>query len=284
MKGGSTMNNSSMFDSYYTFMEKNSDPRTADWFFVSGLGPLVTLLSTYLYFCTSVGPRFMRDRKPFELKHTMLVYNFSQILMSAFLVYEGLASGWYNDYSYTCQPVDYSDNPKAMRMASAVWWYFMTKLIELLDTVFFVLRKKTRQISFLHLFHHTIMPICAWIGTKFLPGGHGTFLGVINSFIHIIMYGYYLVAGLGPEYQKYLWWKQHLTSLQLIQFVMIFTHNFTVMFRDCSYPKGINFLLSLNAGVFIYLFGKFYVDNYIKANRKKNDDVKPVSNGKAKAC
>lgn len=56
------------------------------------------------------------------------------------------------------------------QMAAAVWWYFMAKIIELLDTVFFVLRKKNRQISTLHVYHHFMMPICSWIGTKFLPG------------------------------------------------------------------------------------------------------------------
>lgn len=55
-------------------------------------------------------------------------------------------------------------------MAAAVWWYFAAKIIELLDTIFFVLRKKNRQITFLHLYHHFMMPICAWIGVKFLPG------------------------------------------------------------------------------------------------------------------
>lgn len=38
-------------------------------------------------------------------------------------------------------------------------------------------------------------------------GGHGTLLGLINSFIHVIMYAYYLLAAMGPQYQKYLWWK-----------------------------------------------------------------------------
>lgn len=50
----------------------------------------------------------------------------------------------------------------------------------------------------------------------FILGGHGTLLGMINSFIHIIMYGYYFVSSLGPQYQKYLWWKKHLTSMQMV--------------------------------------------------------------------
>lgn len=79
-----------------------------------------------------------------------------------------------------------------------------------------------------------MMPICGWIGTRFLPGnglnmistkasfnliagGHGTLLGLINSFIHIIMYSYYLLSSMGPQYQKYLWWKKHLTAMQMVR-------------------------------------------------------------------
>lgn len=55
-------------------------------------------------------------------------------------------------------------------MARAVWLYYMCKITELLDTVFFVLRKKQKQISFLHLYHHTLMPICGFIGIKYFAG------------------------------------------------------------------------------------------------------------------
>lgn len=97
-----------------------------------------------------------------------------------------------------------------------MWFYFLCKIVELLDTVFFILRKKEKQVSFLHLYHHAMMPICSWIGVKFLPGGHGTLLGLINSFIHIIMYSYYFLAALGPQFQKYLWWKKYLTVMQMV--------------------------------------------------------------------
>ena len=42
-------------------------------------------------------------------------------------------------------------------------------------------------------------------------------LGVINSFVHIIMYSYYLLAALGPNVQKYLWWKKYITTLQMVR-------------------------------------------------------------------
>lgn len=266
-----------------------NDPRTKDWFLVTGPGPLLMIVVTYIYFSTSAGPRYMRDRKPYTLRNTLIVYNFIQVLLSIYLVYEGLMAGWWNDYSFRCQPVDYSNNPKAMRMARGVYLYFICKLIELLDTVFFVFRKKQRQISFLHVYHHAMMPICAWIGVRYVPGGQSTLLGVINSFIHVIMYTYYMLSAFGPEIQKYLWWKRYLTSLQLVQFSIILIHNGQVLFTDCNYPKVLSFLLTVNAAFFIYLFGSFYVINYTKRSELRkfkkvtNDGIQLDESSKTKA-
>nr|BBF94989.1 elongation of very long chain fatty acids protein 9 [Orthetrum albistylum] len=259
---------SQVVDKYFEFMETKSDPRTSEWFLMSGPGPLVFILVTYLYFCNKVGPQWMEKRKPYDLKPLLIAYNLIQVLFSVWLVWEGLQGGWLHHYNLKCQPVDYSNDPVAIRMANACWWYFFCKLIELLDTVFFVLRKKNNQISFLHLYHHTLMPVCAWIGTKFLPGGHGTFLGVINSFVHIIMYFYYMMSAMGPQYQKYLWWKKYLTTLQMVQFCMIFIHSSQLLIYECNYPKTIIVLLGINALFFLGLFGNFYRKSYKARNMK----------------
>lgn len=47
-------------------------------------------------------------------------------------------------------------------------------------------------------------------------GGLGTFHGMINAMVHIIMYTYYGLCTLGPAFQKYLWWKKHMTTIQLV--------------------------------------------------------------------
>ncbi len=39
----------------------------------------------------------------------------------------------------------------------------------------------------------------------------------MNAFIHVLMYTYYGLAGLGPHVQKYLWWKRYLTRIQLVR-------------------------------------------------------------------
>lgn len=40
-----------------------------------------------------------------------------------------------------------------------------------MDTIFFMLRKRSRQITLLHVYHHSTMPILWWIGVKWVPGG-----------------------------------------------------------------------------------------------------------------
>jgi len=47
-------------------------------------------------------------------------------------------------------------------------------------------------------------------------GGHSTFFGLLNTFVHIVMYTYYMFSAMGPQYQKYLWWKKYLTTLQMV--------------------------------------------------------------------
>lgn len=127
------------------------------------------------------------------------------------------------------------------------------------------------------------MPICGWIGATFVAGGHPTLLGVINSFIHVFMYTYYMLSAFGPHMQKYLWWKKYLTAMQIIQFIVIFFHNVQMLFTSCNFPKPLSFLLTLNSVIFIYMFGSFYIKNYMKSNEhrepKANGAVNGISNG-----
>lgn len=64
------------------------DPRTNDWPLIKSPVPGLTILGLYLYFVNSWGPRFMKDRKPFQFKNTLLVYNFVQVLISVYLFTE----------------------------------------------------------------------------------------------------------------------------------------------------------------------------------------------------
>uniref|UniRef100_A0A0C9RDQ9 Elongation of very long chain fatty acids protein n=1 Tax=Fopius arisanus TaxID=64838 RepID=A0A0C9RDQ9_9HYME len=255
-------------ENYRDLMDNKSDPRVNDWPLMSGPLPTFLICIFYAYFVKVLGPKLMENRKPFGLRRVMIGYNLFQVIFSTWLFYESLASGWWNDYSFRCQPVDYSKSPKAMRMAGGCWWYFISKFTEFLDTIFFLLRKKNDHISTLHVIHHGIMPMSTWFGVKFTPGGHSTFFGLLNTFVHIVMYGYYLLAALGPKVQPYLWWKKYLTTLQMVQFVLVFLHTFQLLFIECNYPKAFVWWIGLHAVLFFFLFRDFYVRAYTKRQGK----------------
>ncbi|XP_074036572.1 very long chain fatty acid elongase AAEL008004 [Leptinotarsa decemlineata] len=249
-------------DRYQTVIDKISDPRTADWPLMQSPVPTLMMVLGYLYVIIFLGPRMMENRKPFKLREVLIIYNGAQVLYSLFMLYEHLMSGWFWDYSYKCQPVDYSHNSKALRMANLCWWYYISKLTEFADTLFFVLRKKDSQVSFLHLYHHSLTPVETWCLVKFLAGGHGTFSNLINNLVHVIMYSYYMIAAMGPEYQKYLWWKKYLTTIQLLQFTLVFIHSAQLLWLDCGYPKLIGGFLLLHSTIFFGLFTHFYYQTY----------------------
>ena len=55
------------------------DVRVDDWPLMNSPLPTVALCALYFFIVKSVGPRFMRDRKPFDLKNTIIVYNLFQV-------------------------------------------------------------------------------------------------------------------------------------------------------------------------------------------------------------
>lgn len=77
----------------------------------------ISIILTYLTFVLVAGPYYMRDRKPMKLKNTLIYYNAFQVALSAYMFYEHLMAGWWNDYSFSCQPIDYSDSPKPKRVS-----------------------------------------------------------------------------------------------------------------------------------------------------------------------
>lgn len=249
------------------------DPRQDSWILMKSQTPTLIMSLAYILVSTWLGPKLMENRKPFEgLRPFMVAYNAFQVVFCTWLVFELGMGGWFGFYSFRCQACDFSDDPRATRMLHATYWYYFSKLIDFLDTIFFVLRKKYSMISLLHVSHHALMPACAWNGVRFQPGGHITLLCILNSFIHVVMYGYYLLAAMGPRVRPYLWWKKYLTTMQMIQFVIIFVHSFQMLFIDCpGVPKAASQLVMGHSLLLLLLFGNFYINAY---RGKRNREVK----------
>lgn len=63
-----------------------ADPRVKDFFFMSNPFYMLGTIILYLYFVLKWGPKFMENRKPFNLDKIMVVYNVIQIIACLYLV------------------------------------------------------------------------------------------------------------------------------------------------------------------------------------------------------
>uniref|UniRef100_A0A0A9VVC6 Elongation of very long chain fatty acids protein n=1 Tax=Lygus hesperus TaxID=30085 RepID=A0A0A9VVC6_LYGHE len=259
----------SALDAFHELLDTHGDPRMKGYPLMDTPWPTFALMVTYIFGVKYFGPKLMEKRKPFELKRVLIFYNLVEIVISIVALYEAYVVGWFTHYSWRCQPIDRSDTPLNRRLVRGVWLYYISKFIELFDTIFFVMRKKNDQVSKLHVYHHSIMPFNTWVTAKFLPGGHATFGGVLNSFVHVIMYTYYLLAALGPSMRKYLWWKKYLTTFQIIQFVMVFYHSMQLFFIDCEVPIVFGWSIMFHAILFFVLFRQFYNEAYVSGDKSK---------------
>lgn len=277
---------------FYAWALTQSDKRVENWLLMSTYTPTLLLTALYLLIVW-IAPKYMQSREPIKFKYTLFVYNAVLVIINFHICFELFTATWKRNYSYSCQTVDYSDDPDETRIAKALWWYYFSKLVEFLDTVFFIARKKNNQVSFLHVYHHASMFPIWWIGVKWVAGGQSFFGAMINSGIHVIMYSYYGISALGPEFQKYLWWKRYLTRLQLVQFIAGMLHAGQSLVVGCSYPIWMQWALIVYGSSILGLFLNFYFHAYIKPKPKDSrnghtanghaTNGHAISNGKKKS-
>lgn len=149
---------------------QNEDQRIRNYFLIRSPASVLMIVSFYLIFVKVLGPRLMKDRKPFDLSKVLLIYNTFQVAFNAIIFYK-FSNVWINDYNWRCEPLHRGTNPREMMILNASYLFFLSKIPELLDTVFFVMRKKSNQATMLHIIHHAAMPFITGFGAKFFPGG-----------------------------------------------------------------------------------------------------------------
>ncbi|XP_077415199.1 elongation of very long chain fatty acids protein 1a [Vanacampus margaritifer] len=262
---------------FYDDLLSKCDARVKDYPMVNCPIKMTSLLVGYVIFSVYLGPRLMANRKPFNLNTVMVLYNFGMVAFNAFIVYEFMMSGWGTTFTWRCDLIDPSSSPQTLRMVRVAWLFFFSKFIELFDTVFFVLRKKQNQITFLHVFHHSFMPWSWWWGIMLTPaGGMGSFHAMVNSSVHVIMYTYYGLAAAGPRFQKFLWWKKYMTAIQLMQFIMVSVHISQYYFMEkCDYQMPLWIHLIWMYGIlFFVLFSNFWLQAYIRGKRLPTTQIK----------
>ncbi|XP_051936510.1 elongation of very long chain fatty acids protein 5 [Hippocampus zosterae] len=147
------------------------------------------------------------------------------------------------------------------QVMNVLWWYYFSKFIELMDTVFFILRKNNHQLTFLHVYHHISMLNIWWFVLNWLPCGHSYFGPTLNSFVHVVMYSYYGLSAI-PAMRPYLWWKKYITQLQLIQFFLTVLQTLGAIIWPCGVPIGWLYFQIIYMSTLTVFFSNFYIQTY----------------------
>ncbi|XP_075983193.1 very long chain fatty acid elongase 5-like [Anticarsia gemmatalis] len=252
---------------YYYLNDEIKDHRSQDWPLMRTPWPGLAIVCVYLLTVTKWLPDYMKNRPAFELRTPMAIYNAAQILGCIFIFYKSLTLGWLSHYSFVCQAPD--EGPNSVEYAWYVCYgYFVMKLVDLLDTIFFVLRKKQNQVSFLHVYHHFGMVAVAWSIVKWVPGGHCTLLITLNCAVHTVMYTYYLLTAWDESYKQSIWWKKYVTQMQILQFSILLIHFIgLVMTPVCAFPRPPAYILLPQNVFMLLLFSDFYYRTYIKSKK-----------------
>ncbi|XP_076680738.1 very long chain fatty acid elongase AAEL008004-like isoform X1 [Andrena cerasifolii] len=252
-----------LLELYHYYNTELADVRTNNWPLVSSPIPIATITFAYLYFVLRCGPKYMKDKSPYSCLTFIRFYNVVQIVSNWLIVYHVFEAGWYEDYFFYCVKPDYSCNPKPYKMCKILWYTYILKIIDYVETGVFVLRKKDGQISFLHLYHHVSTVFLAWFFVKYFALGTALSVIVVNSAIHVIMYTYYLLSTIGPSIQLNLQpVKPIITIVQMIQFVALIALGFQIFLPSCIDGKIPGIVMMVNLMINFILFYDFYKKSY----------------------
>ena len=171
----------------------------------------------------------MSARKAMNIPKALLVlYNAVQVVINAYVAY-AIAS----PLGGRVWGIGLVDTPLVRH---GVFLHYLCKYLDMIDTLIIVLRKKSEQLSFLHLWHHsTIVIVWGWVVNTWPTGAEGgsaayAYGAWINSIIHVIMYFYYglTAVGIKPPFKKAV------TMCQLTQFASCITHAIAALFLDTT--------------------------------------------------
>ncbi|XP_053206726.1 elongation of very long chain fatty acids protein 7-like [Panonychus citri] len=209
------------------------------WFPTLKGGPwaILCIIGCYLYFVTNLGPRLMKNREPFELRSILLVHNIIKIILYSIVLILG---SWCIDggsKATKCELFNFDGDDLKTRITISIGLeYYLLKYFDLMDTIYFVLKKKTSQVTSAHLIHHSLMPLLFYVAYKFCPSLHLGLIPIVNSFIHFLTATYHIICTIDPS-RKHIYrnWARYLFHLQMIQFVffIIIFLNMVYLMEDC---------------------------------------------------
>ena len=247
----------------------------------------LSIYSAVLYVITIfAGRRFMQAYSRFDLTYTLAAWSGLLAVFSALGTIRFIPNMYYSITKHGLH--DSVCNAKWPYMPVVAFWtslFSISKIIELGDTVFIVLRKQ--PLIFLHWYHHITVLIYTWYSYTDRASS-GRWYITMNFAVHSVMYAYYAMRAL--KYRAPKWVRMGITMFQLSQMVVGVTIGIYVYkLKQSNVPCGVsdnNMRLSfLMYFSYFLLFVKFFYDAYInppqRPSNPKPSATSNLSNGVA---
>jgi elongation of very long chain fatty acids protein 6 len=208
---------------------------------------------------------WMRCRPAFDLSKVMIVWNSALAIFSMFATWR-----YGEEFFYVLKnrpfyhSVCYATNPSSV----AAFWaccFALSKVAELIDTVFVLLRKK--PLIFLHWYHHAVVLVYVWHSACELTAAGRWFI-FMNYAVHSIMYTYYAITSAGFRLPRTL--SMCVTTLQTTQ--MLIGVGISIYVARLKWTQGFSFCQQSNENLilcfviyisFAFLFMRFFAKAYL---------------------
>lgn len=255
----------------YTFAFENTfDPRWSTGWWRDNWWTAFFWIGAYITFIYG-GQYIMKDRPRFELRKILCVWN---IVLAVFSTMGALRMT--PEIIHLLQNFGFSfsvcvaGKPFLDNRVGGFWnWMFtLSKVPELGDTVFIVLRKQ--PLIFLHWYHHVTVLLYAWYSYSDYIATARWFV-CMNYLVHSVMYSYYALKAM--KFRVPRWIAMTITTAQLAQMIMgsavnIWAYQVKQAGNEChvSYDN-IKVSLLMYISYFV-LFARFFRKAYVASPKR----------------
>ncbi|CRK98252.1 CLUMA_CG011614, isoform A [Clunio marinus] len=244
----------------------NFDPHKLP--FMSSIYPTIVIICLY-FLSLRLGQGLMKHRRPFQLKAFLVVYNILQVLACLYFLINVFRTGFKWNYLWTCHMTGYEN----LNHVKLLYFTYILKGTELIETILFILRKKFGQMSFLHIYHHVSTFVFAYIGVTRVGNGMLLTPYTLNMIVHAVMYSYYLASIFISDFDKIISVKKSITIMQMVQFILILFNTVRAYQTECGIETIFVIIFIPNVLIIFYEFFKFYTKTYSKSGKKKAKQV-----------
>lgn len=220
----------------------------------------------------AIGRQVMYFRRPLRLKTALFIWN---VFLATYSAIGFKIAAVEMSHTLALQGLRATICTQCTADETYNFWsllFVLSKMAEMLDTAFLVLRKK--PVPLLHYYHHVTVVIFGW-WTSMSPLGYSRYIMSSNLLIHTIMYAYFAVKTINllPVSKRV---SMAITVAQIVQMVLGMAVGLYAMTQlvngakcDITWPNVA--LTLLFYGSYFLLFIKFFYNAYVRnAKRKVN--------------